>query len=290
MMPSWVWSSCLRAQTSKAKKKATSPTTVVRPIQVDVLSLQVSKLPRDDFGHGIKPGTNENIAFWLANSGTAVDLRLTLDRPIARFDEPASRLIRFADDKGGDLTQPPGGRPVNSFFPDNKPIIVKLGPQPQEAEVILRGFGTPAPSGITLQIPADLVFLAGSGEQTAERQGLEPRRGTRATIGPLHLRFTDPRQAGPLGRPLAALGGGVQGAMPVAFDYERLERPIKSMACLNPAGEEVATLEGRSFNGERGGTVWFSIPEMTRIGMRVVSFEKSGAITVPLRLETGVGF
>jgi hypothetical protein len=33
-----------------------------------------------------------------------------LDRPIARFDEQASRLIRFVDDKGGDLTLPPVGK------------------------------------------------------------------------------------------------------------------------------------------------------------------------------------
>src|SRR5271157_4419379 len=50
-----------------------------------------------------------------------------LDRPIARVDAQASRLIRFVDDKGGELTRPPGGKPVNPFFENNKPIIVKLG-------------------------------------------------------------------------------------------------------------------------------------------------------------------
>jgi len=52
-----------------------------------------------------------------------------LDRPIARVDAQASRLIRFVDDKGGELTRPPGGKPVNPFFENNKPIIVKLGPK-----------------------------------------------------------------------------------------------------------------------------------------------------------------
>jgi len=63
-----VGGSCLQARTSRAKKKAPSPTTAVRPLKVDLLALQVSKLPRDDFGNGIKPGTQENVAFWLANS------------------------------------------------------------------------------------------------------------------------------------------------------------------------------------------------------------------------------
>jgi hypothetical protein len=288
--PCLVWCSCLQAQTSKAKKKAASRTTTVQPIQVDLLSLQVSKLPRDQFGKGIKPGTNETIAFWLANSGTAVDLRLKLDRPIARFDEQASRLIRFADDRGGDLTQPPRGMQVNTFFDDNKPFSVKLGPKPEEAEVIVRGFGTPARGATKLQIHVDLVFLAGAGEQTAERKGLQPTPGTRATIGPLHLRFRDPQQAGPLGGVFRAPGESAQNAMQIAFDYQRLEKPIKSVVCLNPEGKQVGTLEGSSFSGEQGGTVWFGIPKMTRIHLRVVYFEKSGTITVPVRLETGVGF
>ena len=98
----------------------------------------MTKLPRNQFGKGIKLGTNETVAFWLANSGTAVDLRLKLDRPIARWDEHASRLIGFADDKGGDLTRPPDGEKVNQFFDDNKPILVRIGPKSDEAEVILR--------------------------------------------------------------------------------------------------------------------------------------------------------
>jgi len=77
--------------------------------------------------------------------------------------------------------------------------------------------------------------------------------------------------------------------MQVAFDYEQLETPIKSVTCLNPEGQEVHALKGDAFH-ERGGGVWFGIPEMSRIHLRVVSFDKVGAITVPIRLDTGVGF
>jgi hypothetical protein len=208
-----------------------------------VLSLRVSKLSRDQFGNGIKPGANEIVAFWLANSGTGVDLRIKLDRPIARFDEPASRVIRFDDDKGNDLMRPPGGPLVDTFFPANKPIVVKPGPGADEAEVILRGYGTPAPGATKVRIHAALVFLAGSGERIAERKGLEPTPGTGATIGPLRLRFKDPQEARLLGRPLPPPGGG-PGRRPIAFDYERPDRSIQSVACLNPEGEQVAVMEG----------------------------------------------
>jgi hypothetical protein len=90
--------------------------------------------------------------------------------------------------------------------------------------------------------------------------------------------------------PLPAPGAAPPGWMPVAFDYERLERPIKSVGCLNAEGDEVATLSGSSFTGQHGGTYYFHMPKSTRIGLRVVYFGKTDTITVPLRLETGVGF
>jgi hypothetical protein len=281
---------CLQAQTPKTSKKAAAPGTTVRPKQVEIVALQVTKLPRNQFGQGIKPGTNETVAFWLANSGTAVDLRIKMDRPIVQFDEKASRLIRFADDKDGVLTRPPDGKEINSFFPDNKPIIVNLGPKPDEAEVILRGFGTPASGATKFQVHADLVFVAGSGERTAEAKDLEPKPGSEATVGPLHLTFKEPRKGGGPLNPLFSSERGGAPSMNVEFEYERSEKSIKSLTCLNAKGEPVVTLEGTSFAGASGGATIFGIPRMARLHMRVVYFEKTDNITVPIRLETGVGF
>lgn len=284
------WPAGLRAQVPKAETKAAPrESVVVRPVQVDLLSLQVSKLPRDGFGHAVKPATNESVAFWLANSGTAVDLRIKLDRSIARFDEAASRLVRFADDKDHDLRRPPEGMAINTFFPENKPILLKPGPGPDEAEVILRGYGTPTPGATKLSIHADLVFVGGSGERTIESEVLEPTPGTEATVGPLRLRFEDPETAGPFGQPLRGLPGP-PGRIPVAFSYQRLKRPIKSVTCLDSEGDPVATLDGLSFDDQHGGMRAFFLPRKSRIALRVVYYEKSGTITVPIRLEMGVGF
>lgn len=264
--------------------------TTVRPKQVEIVALQVTKLPRNQFGQGIKPGTNETVAFWLANSGTALDLRIKMDRPITQFDENASRLIRFADDKDGDLTRTTDGKEINAFFPDNKPIIVKLGPKPDEAEVILRAYGTPVPGASKLQVHADLVLVAGSEERTAEAKDLEPKPGSEATVGPLHLTFKEPRKGRSPRNPLSSSDRGGATSMNVEFQYERSEKSIKSLTCLNAKGEPVVTLEGTSFAGPSGGATIFGIPRMARLHMRVVYFEKTDHITVPIRLETGVGF
>jgi hypothetical protein len=302
MLPCIAWFAPLRAQAPEAEEGTDSTAKVVRPIQVEVLSLQVSKLRRDELGAGIKPVTGEKVLSWLSNSGTAVDLRLKVDRPITQFEAHLSRLVRFADDKGRDLTRTPGRWPVNTFFDANKPIIVKPGPELDEAEVILRGYGTPAPGATKLQVHADLVFLSASDadERVVERKGLEPTPEATAMLGPLRIRFRDPQQVplpAPvpprfprLARPPMPAAGGVPGGRRVAFACERSEKRIKSLACLDPEGRQIAALEGESFDRARGGTIVFPIPEIPRITLRVVYYEKSETITVPIRLETGVGF
>jgi hypothetical protein len=284
------WCGDLSAQEPKpGKAGGAADARAVRPIRLDVLSLQVSKLPRDQFGHGTKPGTKENVAFWLANTGTAVDLRIKLDRPVARFNEAASRLVRFADDRDGDLTRLPDGEEINTFFPDNKPIVVKPGPGADEAEIILRAPGTPKPGSTRINVQADLVFVAGSDERTAEARDLDPTPGNRATIGPLSLQFKDPKDLPEIARRFQRrLGGGPGRA--VTFAYEPVEKPIRSLICVGTDGEPAATLEGIGFQGNKGGSVWFTAPDAKGLHLRVVYFEKSGEITVPIRVETGVGF
>ncbi len=288
LMLGLAWCAVAPAQEAKTEKERTADASTVKPVRVDVLSLQVSKLPRDQFGHGIKPGTNENVAFWLANVGTAVDLRITLDRNGARFLDGSSRIVRFADDRGGDLMKPRDGEPMNLAFPDNKSIIVKPGPRLDEAEVILRAPGVPKPGATRIKVHADLVFLAGSEEQTAEARDLDPKPGTSATIGPIKLQFKDPKDLRVPALRVQRLKGA-EGPS-VAFDYEPVEKPIRSLVCLGPDGQAVMTVDGSSFNGTRGGTVWFTIPRQKTLHFKVIYYEKASEITVPIRVDTGVGF
>jgi hypothetical protein len=277
------------AQVLKVEPNATPPKGAVRPAQVELISLQVTKLPRDQFGNGVKPGTGETVAFWLAKSGTVVDLRVKLDRPVARFDEAASRLLRFADDKGGNLTRQPEGKKIDPFFEDNKPIRLKLDPKSDAGEVLLLGYGTPTPGATRLLIDADLVFLVGSGERTAERKGVEPKPGTKVEVGPLRMTFKDPKGGGfPLGTTPG--GGNDRDEMPLWLTYEGSDKLLKAVEWLDPDGKVATTTTGDWFGASRGGAVSLGIPKMSRVGIRVVYYEKSEAITVPLRLDTGVGF
>jgi hypothetical protein len=87
-------------------------------------------------------------------------------------------------------------------------------------------------------------------------------------------------------RPWAA---AYQNAMQVVLDDERMDKTIKMVTCLNPEGKTVARLGDSNFAGERGDTVMIGMPRITHVNARVVYYEDSGAITLPLRLETGLG-
>jgi hypothetical protein len=63
MLPCLACAACLWAQAPKAEEDTNARTTIVQPVRVDLLSLQVTKLPRDDLGSGIKPGTYEKVPF-----------------------------------------------------------------------------------------------------------------------------------------------------------------------------------------------------------------------------------
>jgi hypothetical protein len=277
----------LQAQTSRAKAKSSSA--VAKDVKIEIVSLQVTKLKRDEFGNGLKPGTTENVAFWLANSGTAVNLVVKMGRPISGFEEKSSSLIRFVDDKGTDLAQPPGGQPVNTFFPANKPVVVKLGPQSGEADVILRGYGTPAAGATKLTIQADVSFLIGSNEKSATRKGVDPKPGSQAAVGPMLVTFKDPGQFGAQFGRIPPEKADAR-SMTVAFDYGPLSKSIKELVLLDSAGKSIKTLESHMFAHDHGGSVSFTMPKVALIDMKLVYYEQSDEITVPLRLEAGVGF
>ena len=198
-------------------------------------------------------------------------------------------VARRARRLGGDLTLQPEGKKIDPFFEDNKPIRVKLDPKSDAGEVVLLGYGTPRTGATRLLIDADLVFLVGSGERTAERKGVEPKPGTKVEVGPLRMTFKDPKAGGfPLGTTPG--GGNQQVEMQIAVTSTVADKLIKAVEWLDPDGKVATTTTGDWFGAKRGGTVSIGMRRMSRVGIRVVYYETSEAITVPLRIDTGVGF
>lgn len=274
----------------------------LEPAEVSVFSLQVSDLKRDTFGNGKKPATGESVAFWLANTGTVVAGRFESDDPVSRFDEEASRLITFSDDRGTDLTLPPDGEEINTFFDNNKPIAVRLGPGDGEGEFVIRGYRVPAADATALKGVADLAFMRLSGRKTAEQAEVPLEADTAIEVGPLRLRFVDPERAWSsprrsgtltLGPDNPVVGDANRPATPtaethVAFEAEPTRTAIESVEWLGGDGNVLETFKGENFDMDRM-TFFSERPAAERVTVRVTYYESAEPVILPLRFETGLG-
>ena len=274
----------------------------LEPAEVRVFSLQVSDLKRDTFGNGKKPATGDSVAFWLANTGTVVAGRFETDDPVSRFDEEASRLITFSDDRGTDLTLPPDGEEINTFFDNNKPIAVRLGPGSGEGEFVIRGYRVPAADATALKGMAELAFMRLSGRKTAELGEVSLEADTTIEVGPLRLRFVDPERAWSSPRRSGILTPGPDSpvgddanrpATPtaethVAFQTESSRVAIESMEWLDGDGNVLETFKGDNFDTDRM-TFFRERPAAERVTVRVIYYESAEPVILPLRFETGLG-
>ena len=132
------------------------------------------KLPRNQFGQGIKPGTNETVAFWLANSGTAsTEGSRWTARSRSSMKTPPAHPVRGRQ----------GQRPDRRTTGMRSIILPRQQADHRQAGTEAgRGRGDPArfrDAGAgcdEVSVHADLVFVAGSGERTAEAKDLDPGR------------------------------------------------------------------------------------------------------------------
>ncbi len=235
--------------------------------QVDLISLQVTKLARDQFGQGIKGP--DGSAFWLASTGTAVALRFKTDGPILGFDTKASQILRFTDDKGTDLTRPQDGKPVDLFWRGNHPLVLKPGPGFNHGEVLVRGFQIPATGATKLILQASIVIRTGSGEKIAEQKGIP--LGSKVELGPVTVVVGSQDKAGY-----------------VSFSIQGREM-VKQLYFLGSDGKEQGT--GILMPGLAGNRILSLAPKgIDRVSLRLVYYEKIAFRTVLIRLETGLGF
>jgi len=77
----------------------------IQPKDLQLLGLQISKLPRDTFGQGIPPVGPQFVRSWIVGSGTGLYGSFKLPAPMRLvFQEDVSSLEQFADDRGRDLS------------------------------------------------------------------------------------------------------------------------------------------------------------------------------------------
>jgi hypothetical protein len=275
------WSDALASQRSE-----------VAPQKLELLSIQVSKLPRDTFGHGQPPGGGGFVSSFVAASGTGIYGLFELDpEGDLKFQEALSSLVKFTDDRGNDLTKNPGEKEINEFFDSNKKLSVKLSSDQSQAVFTVRGYSTPATGSRTLKAEARAVFLSFSQAKTATQKVDSFEAKQNIEIGPVSFSI---HKAGT--KPFMIPGRTTRTVNP-SFGKEKREwalqidprrKPVKNIELLDAENQVIKTVQGLKFDGKSHRYYLETLPKQPE-SIRVIWYEKWELITVPITIETPLG-
>jgi hypothetical protein len=286
------------AQNTQSDKEVTwfdaleNQRTQVEPQKLELLSIQVSKLPRDTFGHG-KPSWGDSfVNSFVAASGTGIYGVFELNpEGDLKYQEELSSLEKFTDDRGTDLTKNPGAEEINDFFDSNKKLSVKLSSDQTKAVFTLRGYSTPKTGASDVKAAAKVVFLSLSQEktETATIDRFEARQ--KIEIGPVSFSI---HKAGT--KPFLLPGRSARTVNP-SFGNEKREwalqinprrKPVKNIELLDVDNNIIKTMQGLQFDGKSHRYYLEKLPKQPK-SIRVNWYEKWELITVPLEIETPLG-
>lgn len=295
---SLMWTPHVSSQTRNADEEATwydalgKQQSEVKPQKLKLLSVQVSKLPRDTFGHGKPPGNDSFVSSFVAASGTGIYGLFELD-PAGdlKYREDLSSLESFTDDRGNDLTKNPGEEDIDEFFDSNKKLSVKLSSDQSQAVFTIRGYSTPATGSKTLKADASAVFLSFSQEKTATRKVDSFQAKQKIEIGPVSFSI---HKAGT--KPFTIPGRSVRTVNP-AFGKEKREwalqidprrKPVKNIELLDAENQVIKTVQGLKFDGKSHRYYLEKFPKQPE-SIRVTWYEKWELVTVPLEIQASLG-
>jgi hypothetical protein len=261
----------------------------VEPQKLELLSIQVSKLPRNTFGSAKLPWGDNNARSFVAASGTGIYGVFELDREgDLKYLEKLSSLKKFTDDSGKDLTENPGEKDINEFFDANKSLSVRLSQDHSRAVFTVRGYSTPTSGAKSLKADARVAFLSLSQEKSETQKIDGLKAGQSLKVGPVAFKI---RKAGKtalfrFGRTVNPSFGNKKREW--ALQMQPRQKPVKKIDLLDASGEVVKTLTGMVFDG-KSHTYYLEKLDFQPKSLRVTWYEKWELITVPLKIETPLG-
>ncbi len=264
----------------------------VAPQNLELLSIQVSKLPRDTFGHGKPPWGDGFVSSFVAASGTAIYGVFELDpEGDLKYRKELTSLEKFTDDRGKDLTENPGDKEINEFFDSNKKLSIKLVEDQTKAVFTIRGYSTPTAGARSLIAEARITFLSLSQNRSALTKIDSFQARQRIEVGPLsfsiHKAGTKPDF--PSGRTTRTVNPSFENNnREWALQIEPRHKPVKKIELLDTEKKIIKTLQGLKFNGKSHRYFLENLPEQPK-WIRVTWYEKGEWITVPVKIETTLG-
>jgi hypothetical protein len=246
------------AGTSDSKSQTTNQTAIVTTtdtdMRVEVLSLTLSKLERDNFGNAVSPFND--YGFWKEQAGTVVLAKITpAGFSSLRLLGDKCQLITFTDDAGTDLFTNAAAKLGDDFFAGNRILETLTAKDSGCFGVRLRSARLPARAATRVTAEVLLTFAPTSGEKSELKSDVAFKIGQVTSVGPVKIKFqplhsiSHHRTNQPVARPepdhwtASFLADKATTIVSVAFFSEASDQPILLVKDLDARGKAA------SFNG-----------------------------------------
>jgi hypothetical protein len=233
---------------------------------------------------GGHPGTS--LAIWIADP----------ENRLVAFDQNNSKLEKFEDDKGTDLTElMPGPFNWSRFGVFRGGRFSTKGFQ-----VEVGGDSFPAPGAAKISLKATLVFRRAASEKTIEEKDVPVKTGRKIKAGTLQLNIeavseekmkeNQQQNQGFRGPDFPETKMGISLVASASMEN------IKSVLFFNSKGEEIKitmTSSGSQSTGLLGTTYtndYWLAEKLDEVTVKITYYEGIESVKIPLNMETGVGF
>ena len=261
------------AEEMPAEDPAETPASSSGGVNVEVIGLSINKPQKATAGPG-----GMAMSFGPFASGTHIRLVLSdPERQIVGVDD-ASKVTACTDDQGTDLLKATG-KPGPLF---NK-MMLQPGADGKSGTIDLDQPQVPAKEATKITLEGELLVVCGVGEKSEDVAEQALTKGTRFKIAGNAVRFGDIRKQ--------AIGDM---KLMVTLESPKPFSDIKKILLINAAGEEVEAQSLGSGSMAVGKvTIYQRIIGLNEVvqkaKFKVVSFESTETVKVPLALEVGLG-
>jgi hypothetical protein len=299
----------IAAMPALAGPSETPASSPAEELGVEVLSLSLSKLPRDDFGNVVNPFSG--MGFNQGEAGTVVFARITprLSSSLV-LQTGKCRLLSFKDDVGTDLfTNAPAGM-GDGIFSGNRPLEILAGADRGILGIKTRSARLPARAATRLTAEVLLVFGRTSEERVEQKGDVLLQTQEVVTVGPLKVKFKEQAASSYYRTNQAAAGSSstfwMASFLPekdvaiasVAFFSEKSDEPILSAKNVNAEGNASSANTGAySSNRDAGGSAGgfakavgygFRPPDDRKISIKVRYYDVGSLVEKRCVISTGL--
>lgn len=190
-------------------------------------------------GAGFKDGEDTEQQPFNTERGTAVAVLVKLPSGgLIAFDEAASKLATFADDKGGSLLN------KKDSFGEGFAAWPRVSKDGKAAIVEVSGKGLPGKGSRELRVSGSLGFKTGTQKNTVSQKGVALKKGTKLDAGPVAITIKE------AGKPQWG-----DEPLEVTFEMGKGGEAVAAVRFLDDQGKEIKSGESSSGSMTSDGAV-----------------------------------